>query len=87
MCNPLLTAIVNVRAGLVATFLAASISAATAATELLVMGGVDGLPWRDGGGQVAATVIVSDQAIEHTNTPGGVVDFEREGKENWIFPS
>ena len=87
MCNPLLTAIVNVRAGLVATFLAASISAATAATELLVMGGVDGLPWRDGGGQVAATVIVSDQAIEHTNTPGGVVDFEREGKETWIFPS
>ena len=87
MCNPLLTAIVNVRAGLVATFLAASISAATAATELLVMGGADGLPWRDGGGQVAATVIVSDQAIEHTNTPGGVVDFEREGKETWIFPS
>ena len=87
MCNPLLTAIVNVRAGLVATFLAASISAATAATELLVMGGVDGLPWRDGGGQIEATVIVSDQAIEHTNTPGGVVDFEREGKETWIFPS
>ena len=87
MRNPLLTAIVNVRAGLVATFLAASISAATAATELLVMGGVDGLPWRDGGGQVAATVIVSEQEIEHTNTPGGVVDFEREGKETWIFPS
>ena len=87
MCNPLLRAIVKVRAGLVATLLAASISAATAATELLVMGGVDGLPWRDGGGQVAATVIVSDRAIEHTNTPGGVVDFEREGKETWIFPS
>ena len=29
------------------------------------MGGVDGLPWRDGGGQIAAAVIVSDAELLH----------------------
>ena len=29
------------------------------------MGGVDGLPWRDGGGQIAAAVIVSDAELCH----------------------
>ena len=84
MREPLLS---SMTFGLVAISLLASVSVAAAATELLLIGGSDGLQWIDGGGQFPATVIVGDNAVDHTNTPGGVVDFDRPDRRNWIFPS
>lgn len=60
--------------------------AALALTEVIVVGGDDGVPWESGGGDIPATLILSTKSVEHTNAPGGVVDFDPPGMPDWIFP-
>ena len=57
----------------------------TAFAEVVVLGGT-GSPWEEGGGGIQAKVIRGADAVESTNTPGGVIDFSVEGYDNWIFP-
>ena len=59
----------------------------TAATEaeVIVIGG-EGLRWEDGGEGIEPTVIRSARKVEHTNAPGGVIEFNAADFPNWIFP-
>ena len=59
----------------------------TAATdaEVIVIGG-EGLRWEDGGEGIEPTVIRSARKVEHTNAPGGVIEFKAADFPNWIFP-
>ncbi len=56
------------------------------AAEVVIVGGEIGRSWQSGGGELPAQVIRSDQSIESTNAPGGVIAFSPENFENWIFP-
>lgn len=53
--------------------------------EVVVIGG-EGLSWEDGGAGIEPTVIRGARKVEHTNAPGGVIEFNVEGLNNWIFP-
>jgi hypothetical protein len=44
------------------------------------------LSWEDGGGGIEPTVIRGARKVERTNAPGGVIDFQVIGLNNWIFP-
>jgi hypothetical protein len=56
------------------------------AAEVIIVGGENGRSWQSGGGELPAQVIRSDQSIESTNAPGGVIAFSPAGFDNWIFP-
>ena len=58
----------------------------SAVAEVVVIGGAEGLSWESGGGDLPAVVIRSATAIEKTNAPGGVIDFEPEGRPYFIAP-
>ena len=58
----------------------------SAVAEVVVIGGAEGLSWESGGGGLPAVVIRSATAIEKTNAPGGVIDFEPEGRLHFIAP-
>ncbi|MCY3762267.1 MAG: hypothetical protein OXH50_13535, partial [Gemmatimonadetes bacterium] len=53
---------------------------------LIVMGGVEGRSWRDGGGGLEPIFKTGAESAGRGNTPGGVVEFDPEGREGWIFP-
>ncbi len=59
--------------------------AAEVDAEVFVIGG-QGLSWEGGGDGIEPTVIRGARKVEHTNAPGGVIDFQVEGLSNWIFP-
>ena len=74
-------------AGLVGGVLLAALAAGkSAVAEVVVIGGAEGLSWESGGGDLPAVVIRSATAIEKTNAPGGVIDFEPEGRPYFIAP-
>ena len=56
------------------------------AAEVIVVGSENGLDWASGGGEIQATVIRSATSVENTNAPGGVIEFDTENFDNWIFP-
>ena len=56
-----------------------------AAAEIVIVGG-RGLNWEAGGGNIPATVIRTATTVEVTNAPGAVIDFDVEGRPDWIFP-
>ena len=58
----------------------------TAETRSIAIGGASGSSWQDGGGQIQAIFPTGARAVESGNTPGGVIDFDPEGREGWIFP-
>ena len=66
--------------------LAAFAAGKSAVAEVVVIGGAEGLSWESGGGDLPAVVIRSATAIEKTNAPGGVIDFEPEGRPRFIAP-
>ena len=66
--------------------LAALAAGKSAVAEVVVIGGAAGLSWESGGGDLPAVVIRSATAIEKTNAPGGVIDFEPEGRPYFIAP-
>ena len=66
--------------------LAAFAAGKSAVAEVVVIGGAEGLSWESGGGDLPAVVIRSATAIEKTNAPGGVIDFEPEGRPYFIAP-
>ena len=66
--------------------LAAFAAGKSAVAEVVVIGGAEGLSWKSGGGDLPAVVIRSATAIEKTNAPGGVIDFEPEGRSRFIAP-
>ena len=66
--------------------LAAFAAGKSAVAEVVVIGGAEGLSWESGGGDLPAVVIRSATAIEKTNAPGGVIDFEPEGRSRFIAP-
>ncbi len=66
--------------------LAAFATGKSAVAEVVVIGGAEGLSWESGGGDLPAVVIRSESAIEKTNAPGGVIDFEPEGRPYFIAP-
>ncbi len=64
--------------------LGAGASAAGAARELVMLGGAQGLSWREGGNGIPPVVILGPQTVATGNTPGGVIDFSY--RDGWIFP-
>ena len=66
--------------------LAAFAAGKSAVAEVVIIGGAEGLSWESGGGGLPAVVIRSATAIEKTNAPGGVIDFEPEGRFHFIAP-
>ena len=54
--------------------------------DVILIGGTEGLAWSSGGGELQATVIRNASTVERTNAPGGVIDFDPEGRPNWIVP-
>ena len=52
----------------------------------IIIGGELGSPWRNGGGAIPALVKTSEEVVEETNTPGGVLDLEVNEFPNWVFP-
>ena len=53
----------------------------------VIIGGENGVQWQGGGGELPALVIQSSRrGVEQTNTPGGVVAFDPDGRLGWIFP-
>ena len=66
--------------------LAAFVAGKSAVAEVVIIGGAEGLSWESGGGGLPAVVIRSSTAIEKTNAPGGVIDFEPEGRPYFIAP-
>ena len=58
----------------------------SAVEETVLVGGSGSLPWREGGGTIAATAILDESTVNQTNTPGGVIDFESIDFPGWIFP-
>lgn len=65
--------------------LAFGLSALPGRAEVIVIGG-QGLSWEGGGEGIEPTVIRSALKVEHTNAPGGVIDFNSGELVNWIFP-
>ena len=57
-----------------------------AETRSIAIGGASGSSWQDGGGQIQAVFPTGARDVERGNTPGGVIDFDPEGREGWIFP-
>ncbi|MSR83391.1 MAG: hypothetical protein EXS58_10785 [Candidatus Latescibacteria bacterium] len=53
---------------------------------MVVIGGIQGLTWKSGGGQIPATVIRTSRTVERTNAPGGVIEYSPQDRPNWIFP-
>ena len=53
---------------------------------LIVMGGVEGRSWRDGGGGLEPIFKTGAESAGRGNTPGGVVEFDPEDRVGWIFP-
>jgi len=66
-------------------FLALGLGSTASEAEVVVIGG-QGLSWEDGGGGLEPTVIRSARKVEHTNAPGGVIEFSATGLTNWIYP-
>ncbi|MYB68108.1 MAG: hypothetical protein F4X75_06360 [Gemmatimonadetes bacterium] len=66
--------------------LAALAAEKSAVADVVIIGGAEGLSWESGGGGLPAVVIRSATAIEKTNSPGGVIDFEPEGRLHFIAP-
>ena len=66
--------------------LAALAAGKSAVAEVVVIGGAEGLSWESGGGDLPAVVIRSATAIEKTNAPGGVIDFDPAGRSYFIAP-
>ena len=66
--------------------LAALAAGKSAVAEVVIIGSAEGLSWESGGGGLPAVVIRSATAIEKTNAPGGVIDFEPEGRLHFIAP-
>lgn len=62
------------------------LQAGWADTRTIVMGGQTGLAWNGGGGQVEAVFQTGPRTVDTGNTPGGVVEFDPEGRAGWIFP-
>ena len=69
------------------------LAAAQAQTQTVIVGGDAGEVWRQEGAascdrckKVDAIVIRGAHTVERTNAPGGVIDFNVESWENWIFP-
>jgi gliding motility-associated-like protein len=60
------------------------VAEATAQTSPVVVGGA-GSQWGSEG-DIPAIVIRSATTVEATNSPGGVIDFSVEGRDNWVFP-
>ena len=60
--------------------------AGQAAGEVIVIGGDGGANWKNGGGDIPATVIRNINTVETTNAPGGVIDFDT-AMPNWIQSS
>ena len=58
----------------------------SAGEEIVLVGSSGSLPWREGGGTIAATAILDESTVNQTNTPGGVIDFESIDFPGWIFP-
>ncbi len=56
------------------------------AKEIIILGGDQGKSWADGGGGITPVFIVGSKEVESGNTPGGVIDFNFEGRQGWIFP-
>jgi len=52
----------------------------------IIMGGVDGAAWEDGGGTLAALVQISPNQVEISNTPGNVIEFDAGGRVGWLAP-
>ncbi len=61
------------------------LSAMPGQAEVIIIGG-QGLSWEEGGDGIEPTVIRSALKVEHTNAPGGVIDFNSADLPNWIFP-
>ncbi len=57
-----------------------------AETRTIVLGGETGLDWTSGGGGGDPVVRTGVRDWARGNTPGGVIDFEREGRQGWISP-
>ena len=55
-------------------------------TQTIVMGGQTGLAWNSGGGQIEAVFQTGPREVDTGNTPGGVIQFDPEGRGGWIFP-
>ena len=60
-------------------------SVAEAQTEPVVVGGTQGAGWLEAT-EFEPVVIRGPTAVEKTNTPGGVIDFDVADREHWIFP-
>ena len=71
---------------LAATCALAVFSVSAFATTESILIGMGGLPWESGGGNIPATVILSETTVDETNTPGGVIDFDSIDRSGWIFP-
>lgn len=65
-------------------WLGPGVSAVGAARKLVVLGGTQGLLWREGGNGIPPVVILGPRIVATGNTPGGVIDFSH--REGWIFP-
>ena len=52
----------------------------------IIMGGENGLEWRDGGGTVAALIQTGPTQVEISNTPGNVIEFDAGGRAGWLSP-
>ena len=65
---------------------APGLSTVFSTAEVIVVGGDQGRSWAGGGGTIPAVVIRTAQSVEQTNALGGVIDFNPEGRPNWIFP-
>lgn len=57
-----------------------------AETRSMAIGGASVSSWREGGGQIPAIFPTGARDVERGNTPGGVIDFDPEGRVGWIFP-
>jgi hypothetical protein len=75
----------STRSFLVFFALTFALSAMPGRAEIIVIGG-QGLSWEGGGDGIEPTVIRSALKVEHTNAPGGVIDFDSGDLVNWIFP-
>ena len=52
----------------------------------IVLGGEDGLTWASGGGTIAALIQTGPTAVEVSNTPGSVLEFDADGRVGWLSP-
>ena len=56
-------------------------------TQTIVMGGQTGLAWNSGGGQIEAVFQTGPREVDTGNTPGGVIQFDPEGRGGGFSPS